>query len=120
MQNQVATYVVAEHTSCLPDICCCWCVLLQVSSQPLPAAAVVLAMHRLRRLHQQAAQQPQQQQQQPEQEEQQQQQLVSQVLQQLTERLAEVRGGTFLNHKMMCGGQYPCSAQQHDLTILAA
>jgi hypothetical protein len=62
--------------------------LLQVSSQPLPAAAVVLAMHRLQRLQRELAQQAGQQQQQPDQE---QQQLASQVLQQLTDRLSEVR-----------------------------
>jgi DNA-binding NarL/FixJ family response regulator len=67
--------------------CSCACVLLlQVSSQPLPAAAVVLAMHRLRWLYQEAARQARQQQQPPEQ-----QQLMAQVLQQLTERLSEVR-----------------------------
>jgi hypothetical protein len=62
--------------------------LLQVSSESLPAAAVVLAMHRLQRLQRELAQQAGQQQQQPDQE---QQQLVCQVLQQLTDRLAEVR-----------------------------
>jgi hypothetical protein len=50
---------------------------------------VVLAMHRLQRLQRELAQQAQQQQQQ--QPDQEQQQLVGQVLQQLTDRLAEVR-----------------------------